>query len=236
VEEVERKSLTKAMAQTTGIEASSIIGEYVELGIDALLDEGVLKEIPIVSTAVSLFKVGKSIRELHHLKKFYAFLCEFDHQASRDGARDKYRKYFESENRDEELMYLIVILDRYIEDEQAKHLAILYAAFLDEKISFTELRLLSQVLERLLPGDYEMLKSNDQARTFRETESDAIMRLVGLGLMIELPRKAALMVDDGVASIDDPEEMAKEERNYRRTALGDKLVSIVDSEAICHTE
>ena len=63
---MEEQSLALSFSNSLTEEVSGITGEYVELGLDALVEDGLFKDIPIVSTAVAVYRIGKSIRERHH--------------------------------------------------------------------------------------------------------------------------------------------------------------------------
>ena len=43
--------------------------DFSEIGLDSLLDESILKEVPLIKTAYSIAKTGFAIREKHMLKK-----------------------------------------------------------------------------------------------------------------------------------------------------------------------
>lgn len=53
---------------------SDLAVEYVEIGIDDTLSEGILKELPIVKTIFTIGKVGVSIRDRLFVKKILKFL------------------------------------------------------------------------------------------------------------------------------------------------------------------
>jgi len=52
----------------------NIVSDFAELSVDSILQEGVLKDIPIVSTLISLTKVGISINDKLFLKKILYFI------------------------------------------------------------------------------------------------------------------------------------------------------------------
>ena len=56
---MEDQSLALSFSNSLTEEVSGITGEYLELGLDALVEDGLLKDIPIVSTAVAVYKIGK---------------------------------------------------------------------------------------------------------------------------------------------------------------------------------
>lgn len=45
------------------INSTDIIGDYLELGIDSILENEILKEIPIFKSLLSVGKISKNIRE-----------------------------------------------------------------------------------------------------------------------------------------------------------------------------
>ena len=57
-----------------GAPGSPIAIDYMEMGLDSVMEDGLLKDVPIVSTVVALYKVGNSFKERHNLKKLYIFL------------------------------------------------------------------------------------------------------------------------------------------------------------------
>ncbi len=57
---------------------TKIIQDYGELAIDALIQDDLLKEIPVIGTAVRLTKMGIAIRDRNFLKKILRFIQEFE--------------------------------------------------------------------------------------------------------------------------------------------------------------
>ena len=60
------------------IDSSDIIGDYLELGIDSILENDSLKEIPIIKTFLSIGKITKNIRERNLIKNLVIFLNELN--------------------------------------------------------------------------------------------------------------------------------------------------------------
>ena len=61
-------NLSLALCDSMSNEAKTIATSLLEVGLDAVMDDGILKEVPILSTAVSLYKIGTSIKERHQVK------------------------------------------------------------------------------------------------------------------------------------------------------------------------
>ena len=62
---MEQNNLSVALSDSLKEETVSCIGELTEVGLDAVMDEGLLKDIPFVSTAISLYRIGRSFAERH---------------------------------------------------------------------------------------------------------------------------------------------------------------------------
>ncbi|HCH2593653.1 TPA: hypothetical protein NKS49_004528 [Vibrio parahaemolyticus] len=70
------KDLFKSIVKSSN--SHDLVDKVGETALDAVLDDGVLKDIPIIGTAVSLYKAGDSIRANLFAKKILAFLNEIE--------------------------------------------------------------------------------------------------------------------------------------------------------------
>lgn len=61
----------------------------------------------------------------------------------------------------------------------------------------------------------------------RGRDAEVLLRLTGLGLLIEDIHRQQWDVVDTTLIFDDPDEIEKEERVYRRTEFGNRMVSIL---------
>lgn len=52
--------------------------EFAELGIDSILSDGVLKEIPIVGTIVGVGKLAHNVHDRNLLRQTLSFINEFN--------------------------------------------------------------------------------------------------------------------------------------------------------------
>lgn len=123
-------TISGAFAENIKQENRSILENSIELGLDSFLEDGILKDIPFVSTAVSVYKIGHSIREKQHLKKMLIFLNQFNKGILGIEAKEEYIRFFEEDTkkRNKELEYIILILDRFINEKKASQIAKLYLA------------------------------------------------------------------------------------------------------------
>lgn len=128
--------------------------------------------------------------------------------------------------------YLLVILARYIGYEKPAMLAKIYLAYLDKKITWNDLALLSEVVDRLLPGDYNELASAQMFTTKDRAGDHIMLRLEALGLIIEEKQSGAFVRTKKGGLAITAESMSnykldKSERIYVHTDLGTALVSIL---------
>src|ERR1700733_11117913 len=55
-------------------EALDLAKEWAHFSLDAVISNDILKKVPFLSTVVSLYKIGKSLRERYWIKKVAVFL------------------------------------------------------------------------------------------------------------------------------------------------------------------
>ena len=224
--------LNCSLADSLNEDVTACLGDLAELGLDAITAEGLLKDIPFISTAVSIYRIGHNIRERHNLKKLVTFLNEINNGIENQQKREEYAFKIRTNNRlrNQELEYLLIIIDRYISYEKPKMIAKLYLAYLDRMLDWVELTMYAEVIDRFLPGDYTMLQTNREVSTIRNLGSEALLRLMAQGLVAE-KATTNIFEDNGrggfsvtLASMDREHNQYK---TYQRTEFGDKLVDIL---------
>ena len=222
-------ALPSAMQESITEETSDILSNIAEIGLDSIMNDGLLKEVPLLSTAVSLFKIGNSLRERHYIKKLASFILALNNGIADDRARKYYRQKVtdDPKRRNKELEYILILIDRYLHANKPSLLAKLYLSYLNGFISWNDFTKYAEVVDRFLPGDCETLLSANTYKTERDINTDSIQRLIALGLVIEGFRTMAVQEENGTVHIDPPELREKNERNYTRTEFGNTLVRII---------
>jgi hypothetical protein len=71
------RNLEASLSNSLGAELSNVGAELLEVGVDSVLNDGVLKNLPIVGSVVGLFKAGTVVKEHLYIKKLLTFLREF---------------------------------------------------------------------------------------------------------------------------------------------------------------
>lgn len=230
---MEEQSLALSFSNSLTEEVCGIAGEYAELGLDAMVEDDLFKDIPIVSTAVSVYRIGKSIRERHHVAKLIAFLNEINKGIADKETRQNYREKFTSNEkfRNQELEYILILTDRYIGFDKPQMLAKLYLAYLDDKIIWEEFIMYAEVIDRFLLLDCRTLVSEATTfHTLRDGSADIILRLVALGLMAEdksMTVTEARKVLKGETRSASQMSSDSKKKKYKRTDFGRKLADIL---------
>lgn len=137
-----------------------IVNDYAEIGIDSFIEEGILKEIPVVNTIVSGLKIAKNIYDRNLLKQTLAFLNEFNSNKIDRRKIEKYKKSIEKDKKklENELSRVLIILNMNLDKEKSIILAKLYKARINEDIKWEEFIEFTEITNRLFLADLELLK------------------------------------------------------------------------------
>lgn len=230
---MEENSLAIAFEDSLAESVVSSIEAFAEIGLDSIMEDGLLKEIPFVSTAVALYHIGNSIRERHHVSKLIAFLNEINKGAMDYEKRENYKKKFKENEafRNKELEYILVIIDRYVTLDKPRMLARLYLSYLEGDIIWEEFMMYAEVIDRFLLLDSRTLVS--EAKRFivhRNIGGESVLRLVALGLMSEVTESSPFEQRSNGSfdlTIESIAKATSKDKVFERTDFGEKLVKII---------
>ncbi len=214
-------NLSTALSNSLTNEVETIVTAIVESGLDSVMADGILKEIPILSTAVSMYKAGNSFKEQHQIEKLASFVMALNNGIIDEEKRKHYKAAIKDapKQRDQELKYILILVDRYINSDKAKMLAKLYLAYLDENIDWNTFSKASDVLDRLLPGDFQELEKCHWFDLEDSAVSDALLRLISLGLVVSHNKGAKAANTVGTIVIPDSTIKDYELTNFGQTFL-----------------
>ena len=140
---------------------ADITADLSEVGIDSLLDNGIIKDIPIVNTIYKLGSIAISVREKHLLHKTLVFIQEINNGIISDEDRCLHKKQLESNPKkmERELGFILVSIDRHLQSIKSKILARFYSAYLDSSNSYDwiDFCILSEILDEISIYDFEAL-------------------------------------------------------------------------------
>lgn len=180
-------SLTNEFADSLLIKPEDIVFDYLEIGIDSFIEEGLLKEVPIVKSIVAGLKIGKNIYDRNLLQQTITFLKELNNGSI---SKEKLEKYKADLNKDpkkceEELGRVLLYLNKFIDKEKSEMLSKLYKAHINQIISWDEFCEYSEILDRIYMRDIKILKMiyNKEIIDDSGTDKFRIERLHNTGLI-----------------------------------------------------
>lgn len=215
--------LSQSFGDSLNDEAIGCLSDIAEVGLDSILEDGVIKDIPFISTAISLYRIGHSVHDRHNLKKLAVFLDRINQGIQDDELRKKYVKKFQENPKfhNQQLEFVLVLVDRYVGYDKPKMLAKLYLSYLNEDITWNEFSIYAEIIDRFLPGDAELLCMEwFQRRNLEKQRIDSLARLASLGLMSEHMKWGTF--SGGTLKFPDGKD-----KEYQTTKFGLKLVSIL---------
>lgn len=187
------------------IDSSDIMGDYLELGIDSILENDSLKEIPIIKTFLSVGKIAKNIRERNLIKNLVIFLNELN---SGNIDKEKLNRHKEELRQDhkkaeKELGRVLIILEQTIDNIKSSILGKLYKAYINQEIDWNLFVEFSEITNRLYVNDLSILLliyNNQLSDTSNRSDLYRIERLNSLGVVGLAPK--AIFIDTNASRQD----------------------------------
>jgi hypothetical protein len=138
-------------------ELSDIVKDVAELGLDSILSDGVLKDMPIVGWVVAVGKTAQTIREKFLIQKILKFFRGLSDISLNE--RQKFIAKIEEDrkygNRVSEA--IIIFLDRYDHAEKASILSKLFCSYARGEMDYTNFTRLATAVERAFMADLQDL-------------------------------------------------------------------------------
>lgn len=137
-----------------------------ELSLDSLMKDGILRDIPIVGTVISLTRLGANIQDKLFLKKILSFLKALKDVPIEDRSKmicslDDSKKYRVKVG--EKLLYII---DNCSDFENSEKVACVFKYLLDGKITYDEFLKTAKCLENLSMSDFNWFIKERKSRYY----------------------------------------------------------------------
>lgn len=163
---------------------SEIGGELLEIGIDQILTNGILRDIPVINFAAGFWNTGIAIRDYRFLSKLLYFLNESGKLS--ENQREKLIENLEDDEYQKNAgEKLISIIDNIETKSKAKLIGKIIFLFGNEAISREEFWRIAFIIEKLPMSDINALKN------WRETDLNKVEHVrkhlylsVGLGWFV----------------------------------------------------
>lgn len=166
-------------ASIKNADLGGLIKDFTEVGIDSVINEGVLRDVPIVGTLASLAKVGANIQDRLFLKKIMAFLVplqDVDPEKREEiiNKIDQSKKYRVKVG--EKLLYII---DSCEDFEISELVSKVFVYHLKDQITYDEFLKTSSVLKDMNKIDFDWFIKNGYTY---HLELDDVGNLMHIGL------------------------------------------------------
>ena len=170
------------------IDSSKMLSDYLELGIDSVLENECLKEIPIVKSIIGAGKIIKSIRERNLIKNLAIFLNELNSGNINKEKLTQHKEKLKSNAKkaEKELGRVLIILEQIIDNEKAQILAKLYKSYINQEIDWNLFVEFSEVTNMLYINDLSVLLliyRNELNDTTNRNDLYRIERIKSLGII-----------------------------------------------------
>ena len=161
--------------------------ELGEVGIDSLLDDGIFKDIPIVSLVMGVGKTAQNIQERNLLHQTLNFIKSFNEKSIDEKKLKKYKEKIDKSSKiaEKELGRVLIILNSNVEVKKSQLLGKVFRAYVDEIIDWNQFCDLSEAISRLFISDIKLIsdiwqhKINDS----NQCMNYQIDRLVSIGFI-----------------------------------------------------
>jgi len=188
---------------------SSIVRELTEVGVDPLVKEGLLRDIPIVNILHSSYQIGVAIDQQLFTKKIQNFLEELSNVSYEE--RLKFVEWIEQmeQNPKEKGKFgetLLLLIDSADSLEKPSIVGRLFKHHILEKISYEDAMRLSYIVNRVYMSDLNYLTSFTPGT---QSNPDIAASLQSAGLL-----KLALSMDFGYLDEPSPAGIIYELNNY----------------------
>ncbi|WP_157495763.1 hypothetical protein [Flavobacterium sp. WG21] len=167
------KSISTSLINTLkDSDINGITTEWSEVFLDTFLEDGIIKEIPIISTIIGIGKTGVKINEMLFLKKILYFISQLNDIPAKDREKvideiDESKKYRIKIG--EKLLYII---DKCDDHEKSEIIGKLFSVFLKGSISYESFVRCAQVIERSIINELEWFIFTDYDEYSIETHSE----------------------------------------------------------------
>jgi len=156
-----KNSITYSLLES--IDSSNIVDlsvDYSELALDTIVENPLMKELPIIKTIRAIYKAGVSIRERFLIKKTLVFIQTFNTSGISKTEFEKYKNRLNDNPKkaSKELEHIVILLDRQAEYIKGAILANLYSSFIRERIKWNIFSVFGTILDDLSTYDLDYFR------------------------------------------------------------------------------
>ena len=175
------KEIEQSLDKT--IDSSNLEGlttDFAEIALDSVMEDGILKEIPVFGTIFKVAKLGVNVNDFLLYKKVFKFLFQI-----KDISLDKRQQFYENIKETEDYNKnvgeaVLLLLDKLDDMEKPAIIGKLFAETLNGNLDYKTFLRLSYIVERMFAPDIQELR---KVKNGQPVELDTKSNLYNLGLM-----------------------------------------------------
>ncbi|NJB84208.1 hypothetical protein [Wenyingzhuangia aestuarii] len=212
----------------------NIGGNLSELILDSVLEDGVLKDIPIVSSIVGLTNIGIKISDRVLLNKIISFLFELKNIPS-EKREEMINKIDNSKKHKIKVgEKLLLIIDKCNDYENSQYTAKLFSSYLAEKINYEDFLRGANIIQSVEINDFKNFLNLDKNkivynhRTHENLKYNDVKYLMHVGLFETNTEEISVRAQDDWKMADQPYVVEGGELTYDITELGRMLYDVLN--------
>lgn len=167
--------------------------DYLDAGIDLILEADALKAVPIVGAVSAFCKIGVNLHERNLLKQTFEFIKGFNEGSIDKETVEAHRLELENDpsKQEKELSRVMIILEKQVDEQQSLVLGSFYSSFVRGAISWDKFCELSEANSRIFSSDYPILvrAACENGLNLDGQELYQVDRLISLGLLSQVRRR-----------------------------------------------
>jgi len=156
-------SLTQTLVSSDLSDLAAVSVDLTEVALDAFLEEGVYRDLPVFSTLIGLWKTGRTVQDALFVRKLGAFLIALE-KTTAEQRREMIEGLVDTATQESVGEKLVSLLARFESSAKAGLLGRAFSAYVARKITRDEFWRVSFVIDRLPMTDIMAL------REWRSTE------------------------------------------------------------------
>lgn len=134
------------------------MANIAEIGIDSILSEGLLRDLPFFNLVLGASRTIKNIQERNLLKNTAIFINEVNSHKIDGGKLQKYKEKLSNEKfAEKELGRVLILLNQYIDNIKCRILGRLFIEYVNQEITWEKFCELSDTISRLFLDDIPFL-------------------------------------------------------------------------------
>ena len=165
------------------------IANVAEVGIDSILEDGLLRDLPFFNLVLGTTRTIRSIHERNLLRNTALFLNELASHKITEAKLQKYKERIKDEKiKEQELGRVLILLNQYVDNIKSRMLGRLFEKYVEQEYTWEKFCELSDILNRLFLNDlailYELANAENEKISYHIYKIPYnVKRLESLGLI-----------------------------------------------------